>query len=47
LQPTPAPVTALAVVKEENPDKRKASAAPGASRLKLSLGQQSKRYQKG
>jgi len=24
-------------VKEENPDKRKASAAPGASRLKLSL----------
>jgi hypothetical protein len=32
-----APVTALAAVKEENSDKEKASAAPGASRLKLSL----------
>jgi len=38
LQPTPAPDTSLAAVKEENPDKKRASAAPGASRLKLSLG---------
>jgi len=30
-------------VKEENPEKRKASAAPGASRLKLTLGAHSKR----